>query len=638
MKMPDLDSLRELLATAIYSFKYDGKLNTLIKILRYPFKKRYTNSSTVPIFEFIARNNTENKKVAIIGPTMDWNFSMFQRPQQLALSLVKNGYFVIYLSQKNSNKDYYCIRDNLYVLERTSFKGLMTSLYNILIIYPQGVYWSTRKEELINLAKMNIFFYDYLDAIDDKIAGKKNARKLIDMHNFFVEHQEHFIFSCTSKLLYDQAVDSGVNKVLLVQNGVDTDIFKPQTCIPDDDRFKQILKKKRPIIGYFGALSPWLDYDLLNTVAKKQPEWEFCYIGIDYNHGIKNLDLSLPNVTWLGKKNHTDLPSYASHFNIGIIPFITGAIAKATSPIKLFEYLALELQVLITPDLEECKGYSGVSIVDSPESFIENVNKILSDTNTQLLKNEMRRCAMNNSWDVRIKVIINYVNTNYPSYSLLHKAQRELAEKGNELGLSDYYKEYSKYEIGYWHPVVQWIYNLERLESVLDVGAAYGTLLIYISKLFPHCKKVMLDKNLASSERLRNYYNIITENGDIEKYDFFNIGSFDCIIMTEVIEHFNYHPAKTLLKLKSLLNKNGIFIITTPDAASWGRVTRYYSRLEKIPEYSGQKDPWIDAHVWQYSKEELESLFRDCGFRIVKFAYSIGVQNKQHLCFMLQKE
>lgn len=430
-----MSNICELIDSFISNLKCNGILSTLKKTIKYLFKKRSKSIYTIPLFEFIANNNNSHKNVVIIGPTIDWNFVMFQRPQQLALAFADNGYFVIYLSHRSSNKDYYCVYKDVYVLERWDFSGVMDLLYNAIIVYPQGIYWYDKKEYLLYFAKMNMFFYDYLDAIDENIAGTDSS-KLLELHNFFIEHQGCFNFICTSKFLFNQMQENGIKKALLVQNGVNINIFKKSNSLPKDKKYIDILQKRKPIVGYIGALSPWLDYELLNSVAKMCPDIEFCYIGIDYNHAAKNLNQSLKNVSWLGSKNYIDLPSYVSYFDIGIIPFIKGDIAKATSPIKLFEYFSLECPVIITPDLLECKKYNGVFIADTPDCFIKIIREILGKDNQQV-KTIMRQCAVNNSWRMRAKEIINYTNLKYKSCDILTSAQSELINQSDIMGIKD---------------------------------------------------------------------------------------------------------------------------------------------------------------------------------------------------------
>jgi polysaccharide pyruvyl transferase CsaB len=97
-------------------------------------------------------------------------------------------------------------------------------------------------------------------------------------------------------------------------------------------------------LGYFGHLTEsWFDWDLLIECARVRPEWRFHLIG--YGGGWRTTRLP-PNVAYHGKLPRASLASYAAGWDVGIVPFRDGAIASAADPIKVYEYLALDLPVV----------------------------------------------------------------------------------------------------------------------------------------------------------------------------------------------------------------------------------------------------------------------------------------------------
>ena len=103
------------------------------------------------------------------------------------------------------------------------------------------------------------------------------------------------------------------------------------------------------------------------TVYAVSEEWSITnkgfvrtkYLGVDYNGAAIDLEKK-KNVHNLGAKNYESLPKYANSFSCAMIPFKRGEIAKATSPVKLFAYMAAGLPTVCTRDLQECKGYEFV--------------------------------------------------------------------------------------------------------------------------------------------------------------------------------------------------------------------------------------------------------------------------------------
>ena len=208
------------------------------------------------------------------------------------------------------------------------------------------------------------------------------------------------------------------------------------------------------------------------------------------------------------------------------------------------------------------------------------------------------------------------------------------AQDDVQAGLSwaDYYGgEYRHRELNYWQHVPGWIAGLPNGIRVLDVGAAYSTLAVFTRRLL-RAEVTIVDvvayyqpAALLAAEGIRH----LTRN--IELGDITDIGPFDLIVFTEILEHLNFNPAPTLRKLHDALVPGGTFMLSTPDAASnWGRITKYYESFADLP----QPDPnaaWIDDHIWQYDRAEAEGALAAAGFAIRDSLISPGNDGCTHL-------
>ncbi|OUS11966.1 glycosyl transferase [Gammaproteobacteria bacterium 53_120_T64] len=150
----------------------------------------------------------------------------------------------------------------------------------------------------------------------------------------------------------------------LLNHGVDLALFaKPSPRaldLPDDGR---------PIAGFYGSISHWLNLDLLCTVIKQLPEWHFIFIGkivVDVS-ALAGLD----NVRFLGERPHRQLPSYCQHWNASLLPFIDNSQIRACNPLKLVEYLACG-RPIVTTNFPALQAYRGlVQIADQAPAMIE---------------------------------------------------------------------------------------------------------------------------------------------------------------------------------------------------------------------------------------------------------------------------
>ena len=217
------------------------------------------------------------------------------------------------------------------------------------------------------------------------------------------------------------------------------------------------------------------------------------------------------------------------------------------------------------------------------------------------------------------------------------KCQNEISSSSETNGY--YVAAYRDTEIFYWMNIPEWILESksQHVKNCLDIGGAYGTLALYCKNIFD-CNVYITDfvDNYLSKSLLKKY-NITYAVNNIELDPFpWNV-KFDVIILTEVLEHFNFHPIPTLKKIHSLLSDDGCVFLSTPDSIEWGVTTKYYNSLEEIPLPVKVTSQAIDDHVWQYNKNELLYVLDEAGFYVEKFAYSKGVMAR-HFNLMLRKK
>jgi len=337
------------------------------------------------------------KGVIIYLPTHDWSF-MFQRPQQMARAFAKSGYLWFYCTN-NEKTDF--IASFFEVEERLILCHIPLNTFNTLqnpIVYI-GAPFHVKQLDLFNSP---FIIYDHYD---DLVVSSSRFEDHIQML------QRADMVITTSDRLY-QEVSLIRTDTLLVPNGVDYELIASLRSmsfeIPKD--MQSIITLNKPIIGYSGALASWLDYNLLEQVAKEQPNYEFVLIGVNYDHSVDQCTLlSLPNVHWLGMKRYEELFKYLLLFDVGIIPFKINQITLSTSPIKLYEYAACQKPIVTTP-LPECFKYPEVIIGRTPLEFLDGLNHAMQKSKDNEFKKKLDELAKSNSWINRAQLIINLLN------------------------------------------------------------------------------------------------------------------------------------------------------------------------------------------------------------------------------------
>lgn len=187
--------------------------------------------------------------------------------------------------------------------------------------------------------------------------------------------------------------------VSLVRNGVNPEDFAAaaagRLAIPEE---LAAIRQLGPVIGFYGALASWLDWDLIRSVAMARPEWQVVLIGPEYTAGCTDGVRPMPNVHFLGEKWYEELPAYAQGFDVAILPFQVRDMTNSSSPVKVYEYLAAGLPVVATPIREMQSLSPGVQTAGTPAVFVAACEAAMAVRHDPVAIEERLQLARENSW------------------------------------------------------------------------------------------------------------------------------------------------------------------------------------------------------------------------------------------------
>ena len=367
-------------------------------------------------------NSDNYDRIIVWRSSIGFNIPLFQRPQQLAKEFAKNRCLVFFEVTKLTDKVDFIkeYADNLYLVNydiknfASLFKRLLKETTKPRYLFTASTCWDLNDEVVSEYVSNGYkFLYDYLDDLSPKLAGTDKLPINVEkIHNYVINNIDNSFVLCTADILYEDMINkrkSNMN-VIYVSNGVDYEHFtKINKKLEFTKDYQDILNNKKPVIGYYGALASWFDYDLIRYVANSRKDYNIVLIGSKYDTDFdKEKIYELDNVYYLGAKKYDELPSYATKFDICILPFKINSITKSTNPIKIFEYMALNKPIVST-DLNECRKYKSVLTSKTKEEFLNNIDKTIKGVSKEYL-NTLKTESKENTWESKAKYIIKSLN------------------------------------------------------------------------------------------------------------------------------------------------------------------------------------------------------------------------------------
>ena len=343
------------------------------------------------------------KGVFVQEPNIDWQTPLYQRPQHLASALGRLGYLTIYRTNNlvvDNVSGFRQIAPNVWLTNSERTDEIENSVHSIY-----STSFSLDVSKLKNLGPTQRVVYEYVDQIDMKITGDEaTVRQLLAGKEFAFGGGTDFIVATSRKLEEEAAGAVGREKVLYVPNGGDVNHYRSNAhqTVTLPESLVSFRKRYANIVGYFGAIAPWLWYGAVNQLIRMHPDLGFVFIGPDYLHASNRLSRA-GNVLYLGPVDYNILPAYARQFDVCFIPFEPGEIAHTTSPLKLFEYFALEKPVVVTSFMDECVIFPEVFHGSTIFSLSEAIQKAIAVKGDPAFKSRLAQLADENSWDERAR-------------------------------------------------------------------------------------------------------------------------------------------------------------------------------------------------------------------------------------------
>ena len=284
-------------------------------------------------------------------------------------------------------------------------------------------YWYNRKgltlnrnENSVKLSRIySIPFvtrFAKLKAVNDWIVSrkiKKVARKF-DPDIVYLTHPnqfEKFDNNYKGKVIYD-CMD--YHTAFITENNEQQRIKKLETkliaradliLVSSERLLSNLLKDYQEVLDYVGTISHWFDFDILLKSLKDFKNIEYRLIGpvsgvtIPENERIK----------YVGSVDHKDIYSNIKDADALIMPFKLNDIVEAVDPVKLYEYINFNKDIL-TISYKEIERFSKFTYSYDGYDEFKSQLEILMQSKEIKYNEKMREDFLNcNSWENRISRI-----------------------------------------------------------------------------------------------------------------------------------------------------------------------------------------------------------------------------------------
>lgn len=345
---------------------------------------------------------------------VNWNW-IKQRPHFIAEKLSESYNIKIFYPHVYKRKGLQKRGKDKYSIKRYYWIPKIDKVKSLRWINPIVKYRQLKKEIMSSdVEYLFLTFPDQVDTIPKSYDGvvlydcmDNHIEFINDRHekNILLEKERRLINRCQIILVSSRELKQVLikrygseikGKIYLVRNGYSGEILGEDVLFDQGNT-----KGPNYVISYFGTISHWFNFEFIEQSLKDISNLEYNIIG--------PTEVDIPKIdrlNYLGTIEHHDLYNATKKSDSYIMPFKLNSIIESVDPVKLYEYINFNKNILTVKYDEIDRFDPFVYFYTDYESFISQI-KLLMSTNELKYKLEEREIFLNeNRWEDRVQQIL----------------------------------------------------------------------------------------------------------------------------------------------------------------------------------------------------------------------------------------
>ena len=194
------------------------------------------------------------------------------------------------------------------------------------------------------------------------------------------------------EVLQERYGAENLSKITLVRNGYNGSVLNTPAAPSSSDGAYTL--------SYFGTISSWFNFDYVVRSLEDFPKLSYLLMG------PAEVEIPAhPRLRYIGTVEHSKLPEATKDAQCLIMPFLRNEIIDAVDPVKLYEYINFNKNILCIryPEIQRFEPF--VHFYTDYESYCRQLQLLMDSTGVKYTCAQRQDFLSSNNWESRVAQI-----------------------------------------------------------------------------------------------------------------------------------------------------------------------------------------------------------------------------------------